>query len=87
MTELIRYIAGRLVDKPECMRIEECDEHGTHIIRLFVAESDMGKVIGRRGRIAKSIRTVAKAASLGGPERCSVEFAEENVRPSAEQQA
>ena len=63
MGELVKYIAMNLVDKPEVKVVEKEGDHAT-IIELSVAPDDMGKVIGKQGRIAKAIRTVVKAASI-----------------------
>lgn len=63
MREIVETIAKALVDNPDAVVVtEEKDEQGI-IIRLRVAEEDMGRVIGRQGRIAKAIRTVVKAAA------------------------
>ncbi len=63
MKELIQVIAGALVDHPEAMVITEKEKENAIVIELKVHESDMGKVIGKQGRIAKAIRTVVKAAA------------------------
>ncbi|MCL2821903.1 MAG: KH domain-containing protein [Firmicutes bacterium] len=62
MEELIKYIMGHLADEPEKIVIEKTDD----TILVKVPKSDMGKVIGRQGRIAKAIRTIVKSASGGG---------------------
>lgn len=64
MGELVRYIAESLVDKPEEVRVAVKEDGNTVVIELSVAPDDMGKVIGKRGRIARAIRTVVKAASI-----------------------
>ncbi len=64
MDELVRYIATNLVSKPEEVRVSVTEGDKQTIIELSVAPEDMGKVIGKRGRIAKAIRSVVKAASL-----------------------
>jgi len=65
MVELVKTIATSLVDHPELVEVTETGEKGDAVvIQLKVAEDDMGKVIGRQGRIAKALRTVVKAASL-----------------------
>ena len=63
MTELVKFIAMSLVDKPEEVKVEEKEGDKATIIELSVAADDMGKVIGKQGRIAKAIRTVVKAAT------------------------
>ena len=63
MEELVRYIASTLVDHPEQVQVKTVDNPESTIIELSVGPDDMGKVIGKQGRIAKSIRTVVKAAA------------------------
>ena len=63
MEELVRYIAQNLVDDPSAVTVETREEGDTVVISLSVAPSDMGKVIGKQGRIAKALRTVVKAAA------------------------
>lgn len=65
MKDLVETIAKALVDSPEDVNVtEEKREDGTIVINLYVAKADMGKVIGKQGRIAKSIRTVVKTVAL-----------------------
>ena len=64
MVELVEYIAKSLVDHPEQVEVREIQGETGLILELRVAPEDMGKVIGKQGRIAKAIRTVVKAASL-----------------------
>lgn len=63
MKELVEVIAKALVDEPDQVVVTEKAEGKTTIIEVHVAESDMGKVIGKQGRIAKAIRSVVKAAA------------------------
>ena len=63
MKELVETIAKALVEKPDEVVVEEVDSDGILEVKLHVADSDMGKVIGRQGKIAKAIRAVVKAAS------------------------
>lgn len=63
MKELVEIIAKALVDNPEEVVVSEKTEGRNTVIELHVASSDMGKVIGKQGRIAKAIRSVVKAAS------------------------
>jgi predicted RNA-binding protein YlqC (UPF0109 family) len=63
MKELLETIARSLVDHPEEVRVSETENDSTVILELSVAREDMGKVIGKQGRIAKAIRTVIKAAA------------------------
>ena len=63
MKELVEVIAKALVDCPDEVSVSEKQEGRTTVLELHVAESDMGKVIGKQGRIAKAIRSVVKAAA------------------------
>ena len=63
MKELVEVIAKALVDDPESVVVNEREEKKTTVLEVRVAESDMGKVIGKQGRIAKAIRAVVKAAA------------------------
>ena len=63
MKELVRVIAESLVDSPEQVVVEETENEKGIVISLRVADEDMGKIIGKQGRIAKAIRTVTKAAA------------------------
>ncbi len=74
MRELVEVIAKALVDNPDEVVVTERKEGKNVIIELHVAQSDMGKVIGKQGRIAKSIRTVVKAAASGDNSRVDVEI-------------
>ena len=74
MKELVEIMAKALVDYPDQVVVEEKQE-GKHItVTLHVAQSDMGKVIGKQGKIAKAIRTVVKAASVNDNTRVDVEI-------------
>ena len=66
MKELVEVIAKALVDDPESVVVNEREEKKTTVLEVRVAESDMGKVIGKQGRIAKAIRSVVKAAAANG---------------------
>lgn len=74
MGELVETIAKYLVDNPEEVRVNEVEGTQSIIIELKVAPEDMGKVIGKQGRIAKAIRTVVKAAAIKENKRVSVEI-------------
>ena len=63
MGELVKYIAMNLVDKPEEVKVEVKEGENSTIIELTVAPDDMGKVIGKSGRVAKAIRQVLNAAA------------------------
>jgi len=74
MKELLLYMAKNLVDDPEAVTVNEItDEDGT-VLELHVASADMGKVIGRQGRIAKEIRTIVKTVSQRSGEKVTVEI-------------
>ena len=74
MKELVEVIAKALVDNPEEVVVTEKDEGKNITIELHVAADDMGKVIGKQGRIAKAIRSVVKAASTKDNKRVDVEI-------------
>lgn len=74
MGELVEYIAKALVDFPEQVSVNEVEGSQSIIIELKVAQEDMGKVIGKQGRIAKAIRTVVKAAAIKENKRVVVEI-------------
>ena len=76
MEELVRFIAKNLVDEPNSVKVESREEGDTVVISLSVAPGDMGKVIGRQGRIAKAIRTVVKAASVREDKKYMVDIVE-----------
>ena len=74
MKHLLEYLAKALVDYPEDVTVTEVEGENALVLELRVNESDMGKVIGKQGRIAKSIRTVMKAASSKDNKRVVVEI-------------
>ena len=74
MKELVEVIAKALVEHPEEVVVSEKTEGKTITVELHVAASDMGKVIGKQGRIAKAIRAVVKAASVNENKRVNVEI-------------
>ena len=74
MKELVETIAKALVDNPSEVVVTEEETDKSIVVTLKVAESDMGKVIGKQGRIAKSIRTVVKAASVKDDKKVLVEI-------------
>ena len=74
MKELLLYVAKNLVDNPDAVSVtEKQDDEGT-VLELRVAPDDMGKVIGRQGRIAKEIRTIVKSVAMRSGERVSVDI-------------
>nr|MBQ8251983.1 KH domain-containing protein [Lachnospiraceae bacterium] len=74
MKELVEVIAKALVDNPDEVVVTEKAEGKTITVELHVAPSDMGKVIGKQGRIAKAIRAVVKAASVNDNKKVNVEI-------------
>lgn len=74
MKELIELIAKSLVDKPEMVEVNEITNNASVVLELKVAPDDMGKVIGKQGKIAKAIRTLAKAAATKEGVKVTVEI-------------
>ena len=74
ITELVRFVARSLVDKPDAVDVRQVENAESVIIELRVDPDDMGKVIGKQGRIAKSIRSVVKAATLKNEKPVFVEI-------------
>ena len=74
MKELLLYIAQNLVDHPDEVTVTEREEDGEIILELRVADGDMGKVIGRQGRIAKEIRVLVKSLAQRSQKRVSVDI-------------
>jgi predicted RNA-binding protein YlqC (UPF0109 family) len=70
MVELLEELARRLVDEPDAVRVEQADgDDGALVLRLHVADGDVGKVIGRQGRIARALRTIVRAGANPPPPR------------------
>ncbi len=74
MKELVEVIAKALVDYPEKVEVVETKEKDNIILKLKVADEDMGKVIGKQGRIAKAIRTVIKASATKDDKHVTLEI-------------
>ncbi|HJD04656.1 MAG: KH domain-containing protein [Mediterraneibacter sp.] len=74
MKELVEVIAKALVDNPEEVSVNEKKEGRTTVLELHVADGDMGKVIGKQGRIARAIRSVVKAAAAKEDKRVVVDI-------------
>ena len=64
MTALLEFLVKALVEEPEAVVVEELEEDGDLVYEITVAEGDLGRVIGKGGRIANAIRTIAKAAAV-----------------------
>jgi predicted RNA-binding protein YlqC (UPF0109 family) len=76
VAELLAELARRLVDEPAAVRVEQIEEEdGSLLLRLHVAEADVGKVIGRQGRIARALRTVVRAGGVAAGRRLQLEIA------------
>ena len=75
MKDLVEVIAKALVDDPDIVVVTEKQEGRTTVVEVKVAESDMGKVIGKQGRIAKAIRSVVKAAAAKEDKKVVVDIA------------
>ena len=76
MKELVEVIAKALVDDPDSVVVNEREDKKTTILEVHVADSDMGKVIGKQGRIAKAIRSVVKAAAAKEDKKVVVDIAQ-----------
>ena len=74
MKELLLYVAKELVDHPEAVTVTEREDGDNTVLELRVAPEDMGKVIGRQGRIAKEIRTVVKSVAQRNGQRVTVDI-------------
>jgi hypothetical protein len=76
--DLVDYVCRALASEPDAVTVEEVDEGSELVIEVSVAGGDLGRLIGRGGRVANAIRTVAKAAArAGGERRVLVEFVED----------
>ena len=74
MQELVTVLAKALVEKPEEVQVEAVEEDERTILKLHVAKEDMGRVIGKQGRIAKAIRTIVKSAATREKKKVSVDI-------------
>ena len=74
MKELLEFIAKSMVSEPDSVTVEEAVTESSVVLTLHVAEGDMGKVIGKQGRIAKAIRTVVKAAASHENKKVTVDI-------------
>ena len=77
MKELVEVIAKSLVEKPDEVTVTQKEDSNSIVVELKVAQSDMGKVIGKQGRIAKAIRSVVKAASAKETKRVLVDIVQD----------
>ena len=76
MAELIEYLARQLVDDPDAVRVETEEREGEVVFVLHVAPEDVGKVIGRQGRIARALRAVVRAGAARDRRRALLEIAQ-----------
>ena len=74
--ELVEFLARALVEDPDSVQVEELEENGDLVLEITVGGDDLGRLIGKGGRVANAIRTVAKAASTRAERRVLVEFIE-----------
>jgi uncharacterized protein len=74
--QLVEYLARRLVESPDAVEVDEVEEDGALVIRLRVASEDLGRVIGRGGRIARAMRTLVRAGGAHDDRRVLLEIVE-----------
>jgi uncharacterized protein len=76
VAELLEWLARRLVDDPDAVRVEEIEREDATVLQLYVAPDDRGKVIGRAGRIARALRTIVRASAARSRRRVVLEIVE-----------
>ena len=76
MAELLAHLARQLVDEPDAVEVEEVQREGATILQLRVAKADVGKVIGRQGRIARALRAIVRASGAKSHHRVVLEILE-----------
>jgi predicted RNA-binding protein YlqC (UPF0109 family) len=74
VAELLEFLARQLVDEPVAVRVEQAEEDGAVVLRLHVAPDDVGKVIGRQGRLARSLRGIVRASASRPHQRVLLEI-------------
>jgi predicted RNA-binding protein YlqC (UPF0109 family) len=77
MRDLVEFLARALVEDPDSVQVEEVEENGDLVLEVTVGSDDLGRLIGKGGRVANAIRTIAKAASTRADRRVLVEFIED----------
>ena len=77
MEELLEYLAKALVDHPEEVKVKVVESDDSVVLELRVAKTDVGKVIGKQGRIARALRTIVKASAIRDGKRAVVEIADD----------
>ncbi len=78
MKELVQYLAESMVNRPEAVEITETQEDDASVIELKVAQEDLGRIIGKQGRTARSIRTILNAASARTHRKVVLEIVDES---------
>jgi predicted RNA-binding protein YlqC (UPF0109 family) len=76
MAELLAFLARELVDEPDAVRVDSEERDGVLVLVLHVAADDVGKVIGRQGRIARALRTLVRASAVRDGRRVQIEIAD-----------
>jgi predicted RNA-binding protein YlqC (UPF0109 family) len=76
LAELLAYLARQLVDDPDAVSVEQVDREGAIVLLLSVAKDDVGKVIGRQGRIARALRAIVRASGAHSHRRVLLEIVE-----------
>ena len=76
MAELLAHLARQLVDDPDAVAVQEVEQEGTTVLQLRVAKEDVGKVIGRQGRIARALRAIVRASGARSHRRVVLEILE-----------
>lgn len=76
MAELLEHLARQLVDDPDAVEVEEVRQEGATVLQLRVAKDDIGKVIGRQGRIARALRAIVRASGARSHRRVVLEIME-----------
>jgi uncharacterized protein len=74
--DLLEYLARQLVDEPDAVRVETLEQEGAVVLRLQVAPDDVGKVIGRQGRLARALRGIVRASASRPHQRVLLEIVE-----------
>ncbi|MBQ9441764.1 MAG: KH domain-containing protein [Selenomonadaceae bacterium] len=74
MQELVKVLAKALVENPDAVEVEAVEEEDRTVLKLHVAQEDMGRVIGKQGRIAKAIRTIVKSAATRENKKVTVDI-------------
>ena len=74
MQELVKVLAKALVENPDAVEVEAVEEEDRTVLKLHVAQDDMGRVIGKQGRIAKAIRTIVKSAATRENKKVTVDI-------------